>query len=368
MDPYKVLELPRSATDVDIKKQYKRFALKHHPDKGGDAEKFKEITQAYAVLSNPDKKKMYDRFGVTDDSEASDMGGNFGTHFNANMFNTMFQETFASKNNRVVEWEVSLETLFMGKKTRVKIERKVMNGDIEKCGHCKGSGRQTREIKMGFMTQRITNMCSQCQGSGSHVQTTTCQEVFDFEIQPGTKSGTQIVFKSKGHVFPNGSYSDLVIVLKEKKHPNFIRVKQNLIHKVTIGLVEAFCGFEYAFQYLDGTKIVVRYNDIIRVTNKNDTPFCLCLPEYGMPDFRHDKRGNLILVFDILFPKTIPDELKKSLEDHVEAIIPRISQNPQKQTNESSIIHELVPYTLRHRDVDDVEPGENSNTNTCTPS
>ena len=339
LNPYELLGVNKNATTEEIRKQYKKKALKCHPDKGGDPEEFKNLTKSYNILSDENKRRNYDQFGITDDDDnqspfqGHDIGDIFGSMFGGGM-NRQRQQ----RKQRQEIFEVDLETLYTGKKVRIKVERKIANGEVKHCEVCNGSGMISKVLKMGFVIQKVSSPCPKCHGEGSKVETKTCNEIIEFVIEKGCKSGKNFVFKNKGNVNSDGTYGDLILTVKEKKHSRFIRSHQNLIHKMSIGLVEALCGFEYELLFLDGTTLKVHYPNIIRPPNDEDSPFCLCLKGKGMPGINGGKPGDLLLVFDVLFPSTIPNELKQSLRKNTERILPELNNNKK----ESYLLEEVV--------------------------
>jgi DnaJ family protein A protein 2 len=357
INPYEVLGVEKNASAEEIKKTFRKQALKCHPDKGGDVEEFKKIQQANEILSDPSKRDRYDKFGITDDSEISGMGGGgmggmsgmggfpFGFSTGGNPFEEMFgglNERNTSQNyNRQLDIDVTLEHLFNGKTTKLKIERKIITGDVKKCSVCNGRGRCIREIQTPFMRQRVETPCHACSSTGVSISTKSHSEILELKIPKGSKQGQTIVFKGKGHIIPNGEYGDLIFVIKEKPHTLFFRSGNNLIQKLHIGLSEALCGFDHEFIHLNGEICRVSYDDVIQ-TLYEKKPFCLKLEKFGMPLFNTpDRFGDLYIQFDIKFPNIIPDELKECIRKNIKPILSPISN---KNIKSNKLTHcKLIP-------------------------
>tara|TARA_B100001769_G_C22086982_1_gene586030 strand:+ start:273 stop:1406 length:1134 start_codon:yes stop_codon:yes gene_type:complete len=330
---YNLIGVSENASMAEIKKEFRKKALKSHPDKGGDPEEFKKLGAAYNILSDEAKREKYDRFGITDDNEMPHPFGHGGPGGMPDIFASMFGGRQRQQQNvKHIEYELDLEIFYTGKKIRLKIERQVINGEIRHCNVCAGRGMISREINNGFIRRRIESICPKCRGEGSKVDTKTCNDILEFTVEKGTKSGTSIVFKGKGNVSGKGKYGDLILILKEKKHPRFIRSHQNIIHKMSIGLVEALCGFEYELPYLDGSVMKMHYPGVIRPQTDEDSPCCLYLRGKGMPGLNGGRDGDLLLIFDVLFPTNIPTQVKEVLKNNLEKMLPQ-PKNFNKKTS-----------------------------------
>merc|ERR1719188_1983817 len=173
---YKLLEVDKNSSEADIKKAYRKLAVKHHPDKGGDPEKFKEITRAYEVLSDPKKKQTYDQFG----EEGLEEGGGGGDP------SDIFSELFGGGGRRgggggrkkktkdvVQPLKVTLEQLYQGATKKMAITRQVIDKKkgVTECRQCDGRGVKVEVVRMGPMIQQMQSQCSTCGGSGKTFQT-----------------------------------------------------------------------------------------------------------------------------------------------------------------------------------------------------
>ena len=194
---YETLEVTHNASDNDIKKAYRKMAMKHHPDKGGDSAKFKEISAAFEILGNKEKKEKYDRFGITDDSPQADSGGMnmdpmdiFNQMFGGSPFGSdIFGERFSRhprKNVQQINFNISLEDMYKGKEVKMKIERNVMCEDCKghgsteppiTCHQCRGTGVFTKIMQIGpGMIQKMQGACPSCNGKGKIVKT-NCKRI-----------------------------------------------------------------------------------------------------------------------------------------------------------------------------------------------
>eukprot|EP01084_Bolivina_argentea_P018772 34931_1 len=317
-DYYKILGVERNATPQEMKKAYRKLALKWHPDKNPNnkeaaEQKFKEIGEAYSVLSDKDKRKRYDQFGTdkpgrqfSDDTpygnssyaqnnfsqaEAEDifkqffggMGGGksgmggmggfggFGGFNNGdNSFHFEQQQPNRKRKGQLVvhNVSVSLEELYLGRTKNIKITRKRLNSD----------GR-------------------------SYVDET---KMLTINIKKGWKAGTKITFSSEGDESPNIIPSDIQFIIKEKSHNRFIRKDNDLLYTVNITLKQALLGVNVNILTLDERKLR------IPITNNTIHPDHIHRVENeGMPIKAGGGRGHLLIKFNIKFPNQLSSTQKK---------------------------------------------------------
>ncbi|XP_069496235.1 dnaJ homolog subfamily B member 13 [Ambystoma mexicanum] len=307
-DYYAVLEINRNATDAAIKKAYRKLALKYHPFKNkepGAPQRFKNIAEAYDVLSDPRKKATYDKFGEEGlkGGIPPDFGGDgawiTGYVFHGNA-EKIFQEFFGGDNpfadfynedgsevntgfgglrGRGVKKQdppierdlyLSLEDLFYGCTKKIKISRRVMNED-----------RHTSGIR---------------------------DKILSIDVHPGWKQGTRITFPKEGDQGPNIIPADIIFIVKEKPHPRFKREGNDLLYLTSIALGKALIGCTVEIETLDERLLNIPINDIVH------PKYSKVVPGEGMPLSKDpNQRGDLIIQFDIVFPDKLTPEKKQLL-------------------------------------------------------
>jgi len=259
---YKLLGVEKNATESEIKKAYRKLAMKHHPDKGGDPDTFKEMTLAHSVLSDREKRERYDRGG----EEAVDGGGPSGGD---DLMDMMFGGggrrrgggSQTKKGENIVRpLPVSLEDLYNGVTKKLKITRQTIDKEagVKKCKQCDGKGVVIRTVRMGPMIQQMQQACSTCNQQGFTYSTQRTTEVLEVVVQKGAPDGHKVVFHNKADEIPDGDAGDIIFVLKEKPHAFYKRHGADLIVEKKISLVEALCGFSMEMQKLDGRTLVVK--------------------------------------------------------------------------------------------------------------
>ncbi|KAG8202605.1 JJJ1, partial [Candida africana] len=365
-DLYDVLEIDRSATNAEIKKAYRKLALKYHPDKVAEEEreysetKFKEISFAYEILIDDVKRDEYDRYGTTDglnrmpDFEFAGnpfdqfYGAGAGAQFNEyggddfyNFFNNMNGGGGArhqTKTNRTedahIEVDLTLEDLYKGKVIKTTSTRNIICTQCKgsgvksssvvskQCSTCKGEG-QVRKIKRvgpGMVAQTYVD-CSTCQGIGKIYRTKDkCKlchgarvieetKILEFEIPKGSPDHGLIYKNGESDQFPGKVTGDVILEYKCKPHKVFTRKDDDLYIKVKVPLVDSICGFsKLVAVHLDGRgiKITTPKGKVIRPGDY------LKLPGEGMPKSTPKKswfnstdssKGDLYLKVEIEFPR-----------------------------------------------------------------
>lgn len=276
---YKLLGVDPSAGEAEIRRAYRKAALKHHPDRGGDTESFKEIAKAYEVLSDPEKRSLYDRFGDkgleeghgSEENAAEDLlgalfgrrdcrGGAAGT---AGAGKAGKRKKRPRTKDLVTPLFVSLEQLYNGASKKMAVSRDVVDTAEGKnkpkpCQACEGRGVKIDVIRMGDMVQQVQSFCSACGGQGTEFKTKKQREVLEVQVQKGTPEGHRISFKEKADEHPDADTGDVVFVVKQKEHPVFQRRGADLYMERTITLLEALCGFSLEVTHLDGRKLLIQ--------------------------------------------------------------------------------------------------------------
>ncbi|XP_039881699.1 dnaJ homolog subfamily A member 1 [Simochromis diagramma] len=335
---YDLLGVEPSASQDEIKKAYRKLALKYHPDKNpNEGEKFKHISQAYEVLSDPKKRDLYDQGG----EQAIKEGGMGGGGSPMDIFNMFFggggrMQRERKGKNVVHQLSVSLEEMYNGSTRKLGLQKNVIcekcegyggkKGALEKCTNCKGRGVQVRVQQVGpGMIQQIQSMCPDCQGQGekfnSKDRCKNCngqkverkKKILEVHIDKGMKDGQKITFHGEGDQEPGLEPGDVIIVLDQKDHPVFQRRDNNLIMRMDIKLVEALCGFRNTIQTLDNRTLVIS-SQPGEVIKHNDVK---CVMNEGMPLYKEPyERGQLIIQFQVEFPEKnwLPEHLMFQLE------------------------------------------------------
>ncbi|EGW34250.1 dnaJ class heat shock protein [Spathaspora passalidarum NRRL Y-27907] len=345
---YDALGVSPSASDSELKKAYRKSALKYHPDKNPSpeaAEKFKEISHAYEILSDEQKREVYDNYG-----EEGLSGGAGGPGMNAeDIFSQFFGGGFGGafgggpqrpSRGKDIRHSISctLEELYKGKTTKLALNKTVLckncnglggaEGKVHKCTDCHGSGMKFVTRQMGPMIQRFQTVCDKCQGTGDICnpkdRCTVCKgkktqserKILQVHIDPGMKDGQRVVFSGEGDQEPGITPGDVIFVVDEKPHEKFTRKGNDLFYEAEIDLLTALAGGEVAFKHISGDWIKVHsYPGEVISTGEVKV-----VEGQGMPIYRQGGRGNLFVKFTVKFPENgfaSEDKLKE-----LESILP----------------------------------------------
>lgn len=320
---YKELGLNKDATAEEIKKAHRKLALKNHPDKGGDSEVFKKIQAAYDILSDPDKKAKYDQFGLqglnegmsncSDESDIFDLF--FGSRRGFNMPNMNRRRERRGKDTQY-PLSISLKDLYLGKKFKMAINRRVKADEPVKCSICNGSGRISRTMSIGpGMIQQLQSSCKACEGIGVKCNMKTERKIIEIDIEKGSPDNHFVKIQGAGHEMPGVITGDVIFHLDVKKSDAFTRKVNDLYTKIEISLSEALFGCKLALTHLDDRILNISSLEGFDIQNI-DEPIVKCIKNEGMPIAGSDKKGNLYIVFQINFPdiKDMSEEKKEQLK------------------------------------------------------
>jgi DnaJ family protein A protein 2 len=247
---YETLEIDKNADAKDIKKAYRKLSRTHHPDKGGDEHKFKEINAAYEILSDPDKKAAYDKYGLegVDDGGAAAHGGEdlFSMFFGGGSRRGQGGGGNGPRKGPPVNHplKVSLEDLYNGKTVKLAINRKVIVGQVKECQKCHGQGAvmEIRQLGPGMITQ-VQRHCDACQGQGNTAERKQERKILEVLIEKGMQHNQKIVFRNMADEIPNMEPGDINFIVQEKEHELFKRKGADLLVTKELSLKQALCGF-----------------------------------------------------------------------------------------------------------------------------
>jgi molecular chaperone DnaJ len=359
-DYYEVLEVPKTATAEEIKKAYRKKAIQYHPDKNpGDKEaeeKFKEAAEAYEVLSDPQKRQRYDQFGMAGMQGAGGFSGggmsmediftHFGDIFQGAGFDLgdigeMFMGGRGSRSRgpRVqrgsdmrVKVRLTLEEIASGCEKKIKVRKLVAckdcngtgskDGTTETCPTCKGSGRVVRQQRGIFGMMQVQTDCDTCNGEGRIIKNKCpkCngegvirdEEIITITIPAGVAGGMQLTVPGKGNAAPHGGVNgDLLVLIEEEEHKDFVRQDSDLIYNLLLDMPTAVLGGQVQIPTLSGdVKITItpgtQPGKVLRMRGKG-------LPridQYG----RNYGTGDLLINVGVYIPEHLTRDERKLIE------------------------------------------------------
>lgn len=356
-DYYTILEVDKKANDKELKKAYRKLSLKWHPDKNPDnkdvaEKKFKEISEAYGVLSDSNKRDIYDKYGkeglnsngMSSNMNPNDifqqffgggmpgmpgMGGMFG---NFGFSNKTAQQNIRRKGpDNKIEIGISISDMMNGSTKNLKLGRRMkcstcngkghpLNVEPIVCNNCNGKGICITIRRMGPMTTQMQSACNNCKGEGTIISDANkcdaCRgmkvikgnEELVLNIEKGSKQGDYVIFENKADDVENViETGDLYLIFRVNTDNTSRRVNDDLIVKKSILLSEALSGLSIPYEHPCGKTILIEYNQII-IPNST-----LKVNDYGFYNKSTRKTGNLIFEFDVVFPKNLDNQRKELL-------------------------------------------------------
>lgn len=349
-DYYEVLGISKTTPINEIKSQYRKLALKFHPDRNKSKEApehFKEISEAYAVISDPEKKKIYDQYGhagvdgkySTDDifqgasANFSDIFGRSGGGFDS-IFESIFSRGggFGEQQQRgsdlLYQTLITLEDVLTGKKMEIElnkiIECNICNGSGCKpgtrqrtCNICNGQGQVRKSRSMGFASFVTVEQCSSCRGKGSIIET-PCGECkgrgkkkgtkkITFDIPPGVDNGDYTI-PNEGDEIPGGINGDLIVRIRVQPHQNFKRDNADIFYDQNISMIDAVLGLKVTVPILNGAEKIkidsgIQPNTIIKLKGK------------GLPRMNSRGHGDQYVRVVVNIPKKLSKHQQNLLEE-----------------------------------------------------
>lgn len=342
-DYYQILGVDKSASQDDLKKAFRKLAHQYHPDKkGGDEAKFKEVNEAYQVLSDEKKRANYDRTGSADGNPFGQGGGHGGFQggfqqgdFDFGNINDIFSDFFGGggqreevRRGRDVQTEIAItfEESVFGAEKRIRLHKTAScatckgsgakpGTKMKQCSTCKGQGK-VQYVQKSFLGSFATvRTCTDCGGSGS-IPEEKCHDCKGTGVQKrdqeitvtipaGIEHGQTLRLTGMGEAISKGQAGDLYILVRVAKHATFERAGANLVMDLPIKLSDALLGAEYPIETLDGKIMLtipegITHGEILRIKGK------------GIPI--RSNRGDILVTIRIIIPKKLSKEAKKAVE------------------------------------------------------
>ncbi|XP_059625603.1 dnaJ protein ERDJ3B [Cornus florida] len=312
---YDILQVAKGASDEQIKRAYRKLALKYHPDKNpGNEEadkKFADINNAYEVLSDSEKRSIYDRYGEEGLKQHAASGGRGGGMNIQDIFSSFFgggpmeeEERIVKGDDVIVELDATLEDLYMGGSLKVWREKNILKPAPGKrrC-NCRNEVHH-RQIGPGMFQQMTEQVCEQC----PNVKYEREGYFVTVDIEKGMQDGEEVVFYEDGEPIIDGEAGDLKFRIRTAPHDRFRREGNDLHTTVTITLVQALVGFEKTIEHLDdhlvdiGSKGITKPKEVRKIKGE------------GMPLHFSTKKGDLYVTFEVLFPTSLREDQKTKIK------------------------------------------------------
>ena len=328
---YKILDINQNSDTDTIKQAYRKLALKWHPDRNPNdykeaEEKFKKISEAYDVLNDKQKRKNYD-IGIIDNQN----------HFDFNDIPDLFNipdifQNYSKPKDMILDIYINMEDVYFGKNIEKHIEKKIICNECNGNGHknkavfdickiCNGNGEiiKLENILPGMMKQ-IKKKCMSCNGKGKQIKNEfVCHKCKGEKcyytkikkqiiIEKGINENSQLIYENEGYLsLSNKTYGKLIINILLNPHEQFNRIGNHLIYENEIQLIDALCGYQFNITKINGEIINCCSEKILSPYNVQ------IIYNEGLPIYKQNNYGHLIIKTKIIFPKEITDKRKEFL-------------------------------------------------------
>lgn len=335
---YEVLDISKSASADEIKKSYRKLSLTHHPDRGGDGEEFKKISEAYQVLSDPEKKRHYDnpfeKFFTgglpardSRDSDTSNLFTSLFGGFHVPRASTTSKTTSKNINHKVL---LTLQDFYVGKTCKFAISRKVQckecdgeGGWGKKQADCLGCNGQGHRVSQRGYNSVSTSLCIQCRGKKhktifdkickvcKSIGVVPQRVVAEAKFEAGACPGDTVILRGMSDCVEGRPPGDVIVTACEKSHRIFKRGKgQNLTCSIDITLRQSLCGFSAEITHLDGRLVEVKSDVVTPHGHK------IVVQGEGIPK----GKGCLEITTNVVFPKVVPESIAKTLDECLDVL------------------------------------------------
>jgi molecular chaperone DnaJ len=380
-DYYDILGVTKGSSADEIKKGYRKMAIKYHPDKNpGDKEaeeSFKEAAEAYEVLSNPDKRARYDQFGHAANASSASGGGYGGGGMDMNDIFSQFGDIFGGGSpfegffggggqqrggrrvvkgtNLRIKVRLTLEEIANGAEKKIKVNKQVLCGtcdgtgakdksSFQTCKTCGGQGAVRRVTNTILGQMQTTSTCPTCNGEGSTITSkcTVChgdgvvrgEETISINIPAGVSEGMQLSMSGKGNAAPRGGVpGDLIILIEEIDHETLKRDGNNVIYDLHISFIDAALGTSIEIPTIDGKAK-------IKIEPGTQGGRILRLKGKGVPEVNSYHRGDQLIHINVWTPKALSKDERELLEKLQNS--PNFKPNPGK--HEKSFFERMKEY------------------------
>ena len=381
-DYYDILGIPKGSSADEIKKAYRKMAIKYHPDKNPDdklaEENFKEAAEAYEVLSNPDKRARYDQFGHAANASSPNGGGYGAGGMDMNDIFSQFGDIFgggspfegffggggqqrgggrrvAKGSNLRIKVRLTLEEIANGAEKKIKVNKQVVcttcdgtgakdRSSFQTCKTCGGQGAVRRVTNTILGQMQTTSTCPTCNGEGTQITSkcTVChgdgvvrgEETISINIPAGVSEGMQLSMGGKGNAAPRGGVpGDLIILIEEIPHETLKRDGNNVVYDLHISFIDAALGTSIEVPTIDGKAK-------IKIDPGTQGGRMLRLKGKGVPEVNSYHRGDQLIHINVWTPKALSREERELLEKLQNST--NFKPNPGK--NEKSFFERMKEY------------------------